>query len=192
VRKILKPLSQTKPFIKRFGSSEDRKSLGKVEIDALRNLQNNPQHVLAKHIIERSRQSVLWTDDRSLAVATVVDENSILEHRSFATFANAELLSQFRWSSEDLALVNNRTKSKDLIVSLKGARVPFVVRVLDRELNYRTMNWIALLSTSREQPLECKLIGECLIDRYECFDMAVGRATPEYSRLRPRVTLELQ
>jgi hypothetical protein len=199
-RKILNPLSQTKPFVKRFMSSENQESLGKAVTGALRHLQKNPEHVLVKHLVERSRQTVLWTDDRSLAVATVIDENSILENRSFATFGglytpdDPKLLQQLSWPLEELALVNTKASAGDLIVALKGARVPYVVRALDYPFGFRhnTSSLKELLLASQKQPIKCRLIGECLIDKYERFDMVLGNAKTKRSMLNPTSLIELQ
>jgi len=142
-------------------------------------------NTIEEHLMRRSRQSVLWTDDRSLAVETVVDKSSIVDHRAFAHYAATtwDLSNRQPRKEKGIALVHSAAQPGDLIVMLTGARVPFVVRV--EESSYgrlpiapRSDSERVALLTQPPAAVKCMLIGECLFNGFERFDSAVYPHTP--------------
>lgn len=144
---------------------------------------------IVDHLIYRSRQTLLWTDDRSLAVEAVIDKTSIIDDRRLGLFIkpNKEVevkvkikddpvklfsitrpgTSQSYISDENPVLVPATTNVGDYVVSLKGGKVAFVIRMKGSS---RGLGSEASFGELPER-IRCELVGECLINDYGAFDV---------------------
>lgn len=147
----------------------------------------NELGILEQHLIMRSRQTVEWSsDDGSKVVDVIVDATSIVDGRSFAKFKPAGPVS----TPLAVALVPKDTREDDLIVSITGARIPFVVREVPGDSRFATIESDSETTDCDEEiddsysetSDDCKiagsrlprrrfwLIGECLINNYGDYD----------------------
>ncbi|KAK7182952.1 hypothetical protein PSPO01_11051 [Paraphaeosphaeria sporulosa] len=195
------------------------------------NLSYHPSRsrVVLEHLIQRSRQTLVWTDDESMAVETVLDRSSVIDNRrlglmlkqgitipeperiifkpttSSSSTKEDKSLSPWPWrfagprrlrqrfsksrgpqvratrgyilASHDsspqhrhlytLMLLPPAAKVGDYVVSLVGARVPFVIRLLP--------------SANDSGPTKSCLVGECLVED----DDIVGLGSPRDTLVSP-------
>ncbi|OAG11023.1 uncharacterized protein CC84DRAFT_502368 [Paraphaeosphaeria sporulosa] len=195
------------------------------------NLSYHPSRsrVVLEHLIQRSRQTLVWTDDESMAVETVLDRSSVIDNRrlglmlkqgitipeperiifkpttSSSSTKEDKSLSPWPWrfagprrlrqrfsksrgpqvratrgyilASHDsspqhrhlytLMLLPPAAKVGDYVVSLVGARVPFVIRPLP--------------SANDSGPTKSCLVGECLVED----DDIVGLGSPRDTLVSP-------
>ena len=115
-------------------------------------------------LLLRSRTTVRWSGDISGAVSLVVDESSVLEERSLANYTRttSDVSSSSNTAGDTaVALVPTNTRIGDMIVALKGSRLPFIVR---RTGPFEIVDGPAL-------PLIfCELVGECFVNGYKELD----------------------
>ncbi|KAF2443831.1 hypothetical protein P171DRAFT_522314 [Karstenula rhodostoma CBS 690.94] len=133
---------------------------------------NETEQVVLDHLIQRSRQTLVWTDDSSMAVETVLDTSSIIDNRwlglmveqntfepnqaipKSTTLDSSTKEGKARTPSSGvhhaLVLVPRGAGVNDYVVSLIGARVPLVIRASPASL--------------KDRPIRSHLVGECLVE----------------------------
>lgn len=176
--------SETKPELMAKSKRSSTDQMVKSEFESISNGKQSvstPEPILdikpnsiRDHMIRRARQTVLWNDDDNLTIAIVADKTSILDNRAFARY-NSFVFEQGMESPshpDKLCLVPANSRPGDMIVALYGGRVPFVVRPSEND---------HILKKDPDDPpevptydLKGKLIGECLIDDYEQFDVVLS------------------
>jgi hypothetical protein len=104
-----------------------------------------------EHLIKRSRRTVKW-DRFGGHDSTVLDQTSIVDNRMLIRF-------QSYVHGDSVAIAPPNVKPSDRIIMLKGARLPFAVRVL------KTSDHGDGAVTH-----EVSLLGECLINGFERYD----------------------
>ncbi|OHE97089.1 hypothetical protein CORC01_07530 [Colletotrichum orchidophilum] len=115
---------------------------------ALQSLDDDPDlgpHTIESHMFARGRQTAAWSGEGGQIINQVTDRTSTIENKRIGVFVSLiDPISEFR-----RIILPNGSKKDDLIVSIRGARVPFVVRVADG-------NAIS----------QYELVGECLINEF--------------------------
>ncbi len=115
-------------------------------------------------LLLRSRTTVHWSGDISGAVSLVVDEFSVLEERSLANYTRTTSDSSSSSNTVDdtaVAIVPTNTRIGDMIIALKGSRLPFVVR--------RTGPF-EIVDDPVLPLIYCELVGECFVNGYNKLD----------------------
>ncbi|KAK5625241.1 hypothetical protein RRF57_000957 [Xylaria bambusicola] len=103
------------------------------------------------HLLARARKTALWSNDRHSLVRAAVDEASIVDGRRIAVYESMGVP-----STRGLAIVPHNTGLDDLLVDLRGGRVPFTIWVFDESSGS---------DGSNDGSLHCRLIGESLANR---------------------------
>jgi hypothetical protein len=115
-------------------------------------------------LLHRSRITVHWSGEPSGTVSLVVNESSVLEERSLAHYTRTTSNPSSSSNTADniaIALVPTNTKIGDMIIALKGSRLPFVIR---RTSPYKVRDKPAL------PVIFCELVGECFVNGYKELD----------------------
>jgi hypothetical protein len=119
-------------------------------------------------LLLRSRTTTSWSGDRSGIVNLVVDESSIIEGRCLANYMKTTSdAPRFSNMVDNIAaaMVPKATQIGDLVITLKGSRLPFVVR---RREPFGSVE-------SRDLPLVfCGLVGECFVNEYMELDSVLA------------------
>jgi Heterokaryon incompatibility protein (HET) len=118
---------------------------------------------IANCLIHRSRKTTFGHNYMSLEASVIIDSHSIVDNRRFVLYQSQVGPGAIPSLSPDLmklALASTGVEPGDIIISLKGARLPYVVRELPHG-----METVQALSATR-----CVLIGECLIDDFREHD----------------------
>jgi hypothetical protein len=135
-----------------------------------------PKDSVEYHMFTRARQTVTWTDDNNKAVALITDKSSVVDGKLIAMYT-----SQTTPQKDGLAILPPGAKTHDLIVSFEGARVPFVVRCAKetRSLRGQQETKENLEKDNLLIFVECRIIGECLINGLRDFvkDQADANST---------------
>jgi hypothetical protein len=99
-------------------------------------------------------------------VTLITDRSSIVDKKLIAVYT-----SQTTPQKDGLAILPPGAKTHDLIVSFKGARVPFVIRLAKETMGLRGQQETKenLEKDDLFIFMECRIIGECLINRFEDF-----------------------
>ncbi|KAI0506495.1 heterokaryon incompatibility protein-domain-containing protein [Xylaria bambusicola] len=110
------------------------------------------------HLLAGARKMVSWRNNNntdSLSFAAI-DNESIVDGRRIAVYQPAGI-----HSAKGLAIVPRNTNPEDLLVDLRGGRVPFTIRIsaesYDADGDY--------LSDASDDPVHCRLIGESVVNR---------------------------
>jgi hypothetical protein len=126
-------------------------------------------HVVERHLIDRSRKTAFGSSDESLVALTITDPNSIIDERAFALYSPI-IKSNNQLSPIDLriALVPVNTKAGDIIVSLNGGRVPFIMREFPRIYPHFDEEPAPVKFSAPQPRIKHRgaLIGECLFDHF--------------------------
>ncbi|KAK1701766.1 heterokaryon incompatibility protein-domain-containing protein [Colletotrichum acutatum] len=143
----------------------------------LRSLGDTPDfgsHTIESHLFSRGRQTAAWSGEGEQVINRVTDRTSMLENKSIGSYnRTVDPLSKFH-----KVVLPPGARRNDLIVSLRGARVPFVVRPMVDSHVAVEMEEAYLFPLLRagfdllciEDPAflgHCKLVGECLVNEYE-------------------------
>lgn len=116
-------------------------------------------------LLLRSRRTVSRSGDISGTVSLIEDESSILEGRCLVNYTSMTNIASSSNTANDIsvALVPKGTMIEDMIVALKGGRVPFIVR-----------RALPLGDRDEDDPvlplMFCELIGECFVNGYRELD----------------------
>lgn len=133
---------------------------------------NPPRDSIEYHLLSHARQTTVW---KGIPARSVIrDKNSIVDTKQLATYQRfnekKELLATgLALLPSDAGVLSQRPK--ELIVYLRGARVPFIVRSyspdrLDSELLGGKQNIRQKLKCDFEF-YDCVLVGECFINGFE-------------------------
>lgn len=118
-------------------------------------------------ILSRSRATAFWSSDISRPTSFVVDESSVLEGRSLSNYRRAKsniASSSNTVSDTAVALLPSTTETGDVIIALKGSRLPFIVRKSSLELE-------VVHEIDPGLPfIMCELVGECFMNNYKDLD----------------------
>lgn len=115
------------------------------------------------HLYSRSRQTATWSDGNNMAVAVIVDQESIVDGRKLGVCKVSKtgdtrliaMSKQRAW-----CLMPDDSRDGDFIVHLSGCRVPFVMR----STKYHSSDGA-----------RCgRIIGECLLNGYDELSRAIG------------------
>lgn len=130
---------------------------------------------LIEHLIQRSRQTVLWTDEESMAVEIVADKTSIVDNRRLGIIVKqgqdkknsampntTDGIYSSETGSSDLVLIPGAAQVGDYIISLHGGAVPFVIWLPNMHKFAGTSKEIHL--DRQSGLLKCALVGECMIN----------------------------
>ncbi|KAF4785924.1 heterokaryon incompatibility [Colletotrichum scovillei] len=143
----------------------------------LRSLGNTPDvgsHTIESHLLSRGRQTAAWSGEGEQVINRVIDKTSMLENKSIGAYNRTiDPLSEFH-----TVVLPPGAKRNDLVVSLRGARVPFVVRPMADShvaMDVEETDLLSLLRSGFDLLClkdvsflgHCKLVGECLINGYE-------------------------
>lgn len=121
---------------------------------------------IENHLVHRSRQTVLWTEDAELAGEIITDKSSIIDGRQLAAYTPSKMLIEKigehhghkLTSNDQLALVGDEAEVGDIIVTLEGGDIPYVVRRRDQQ----GRSEMDELHSTRYI-----LIGECYVNNFE-------------------------
>ncbi|PVH73126.1 hypothetical protein DL98DRAFT_520116 [Cadophora sp. DSE1049] len=130
---------------------------------------NPPRDSVEHHLLGRGRKSVTWNNDNNKAVAVIRDKSSIVETKRVAAYRRFNEEQEVDW--EGLALILSRAatnpeQSKDLIVYLRGARVPFFVRQEAHSFNLVDKRKVRKELNSIFELENCTIVGECLVNGF--------------------------
>lgn len=151
---------------------------GPLETDAIDESLRRPfdeQGVLEQQLLRRSHKTVAFSNDEgSKAVSVIIDSSSIIDQRCFAKFTIPD-----EPNTPIVALVPPATAEGDLIVSIHGARLPFVVRsvigdtIADDEERER-------MEAGKEPRRHFMFVGECLFNDFEIYDWVGDEGDAEF------------
>ena len=129
-----------------------------------------PRNSVEYHLLSRGRKSVAWSDDNNKAVAVVRDKGSIVETKRVAAYQRFNETDEVEL--EGLALLPSRTVSdldgsRNLIVYLRGSRVPFLVHqnIIGTDLEHKRQIRKGLNAILQIE--NCTMIGECLVNGFD-------------------------
>ncbi|KAH0433912.1 heterokaryon incompatibility [Colletotrichum camelliae] len=127
------------------------------------------------HLFDRGRKTTggsgrtAWSNDLGGHVNFITDKSSAVDRKRIGTFDN-----YVNSDGSCRVILPPATCSGDLVISLRGARVPLVVRPLGEASSYFSENFGVSSKSSFEirafvggmQFKRCKLVGECLINDF--------------------------
>jgi hypothetical protein len=123
---------------------------------------------IENHLVHRSRQTVLWSKDAELKLSgeIITDKRSIIDGRQLAAYTPSKMLIEKigehhghkLTSNDQLALVGGEAEVGDIIVTLEGGDIPYVVRRRGPQ-GQSEMDGL--------RPTRYILIGECYVNNFE-------------------------
>ncbi|KAI3542625.1 hypothetical protein CSPX01_06830 [Colletotrichum filicis] len=139
-------------------------------------------HTIESHLFSRGRQTAAWSGEGEQVINRVTDRTSMLENKSIGAY------NRTAGSPSELhkVVLPPGARKNDLMVLLRGARVPFVVRPItdshvamdvgETQLSHLLRSGFDLLCLGNVAFFgHCKLVGECLINEYEDSFCQTGR-----------------
>ena len=109
---------------------------------------------IEENILKRSRRTIQWTNDESKAGDAIIDRHSVMDGRKFASLSYSTAWEEIE---KGLALVPSSTRAGDMMISIKGARLPFIAN-------------LGPVDSDEKRTWRGKLRGECLVNDFERFD----------------------
>jgi hypothetical protein len=153
------------------------------------------ENSIQDHLIKRSRQTAFWSEEAVLDGNIVIDKTSIIDGRSFGLWRHLQhgkCTAATRYFSKlQIALLPSTTKSEDLIITLEGGRVPYVIRPAPLATFVISDNNTHSQIQIPEVGLECEFVGECLINDFEELQN-LGDSTTKLSFVASRGLEELR